>query len=224
MLQEIGFFQGGFNYPLWYYSVLIVGGYFLYYIISGFKSGTEFIVPLLCLVSFVFVKYLSGTKLEIWSIHGGIYVPLLRGVADMCVGIITRGLIQNQYSRIYSSKFLDFVLILSFILTWCIMMLDDISDFYILLTVPTMIFISLRNKGFIYKVFKSKVWDKLGRVTWEMFLLHGIIISVFNKIVYILGLDKNILVFTALVILVTGISFAYKSVCTRLNKLVSSSN
>lgn len=65
LLQESGVFQGGFNYPLWYYSVLIIGGYFLYYLISRFESGLEFIIPLYCLISFVFIRYITGGDLKI---------------------------------------------------------------------------------------------------------------------------------------------------------------
>lgn len=220
LLQESGVFQGGFNYPLWYYSVLIIGGYFLYYLVSRFESGIEFIIPLYCLISFVFIRYITGGELENWSTHGGLYVPQLRGTADIGVGIITRGVLQSKFDRIYNSKILDFVLVCSFILTVGVMMSEDVSDFYVLLTIPVMIFVGLRNQCLIYRMFKSNVWDKFGRITWEMFLLHGVIISVFNKVLQVIGIDANAFIFVILVFLVTVLSFAFKRVCEYLRKLL----
>lgn len=221
LLQESGVFQGGFNSPLWYYSVLIIGGYFLYFIVSRLKFGTEFIIPLLCLFSFVYIKFITGGGgLENWSTHGAIYVPLLRGTADIGVGIITRGVVQSKFDRIYNSKILDIVLVFAFILTIGVMTIENISDFYVLLTMPVMIFIGLRNQCFVYRIFKSRIWDKLGRITWEMYLLHGIFISMFNKALQIIAIDANILVFIVLVLFVTVLSFAYKKVCEFLRKLL----
>lgn len=144
----------------------------------------------------------------------------MRGTADIGVGIITRGVLQSKFDRIYNSKILDFVLVCSFILTVGVMMSEGVSDFYVLLTIPVMIFVGLRNRCLIYRMFKSNVWDKLGRITWEMFLLHGVIISVFNKVLQVIGVGPNVFIFVILVLLITVLSFAYKRVCEYLRKLL----
>ncbi len=213
ILQNVGIFSGGFNYPLWYYCVLIVGGYFLYYIIAKFKSGIQFIIPLFCLMSFVLLSNISENKLENWQTLGCIYIPIIRGASEIGVGILLRSIVENNFCKKYNSKALDLLFVLSFILTIGIMVNENVSDFYILLTFPVLIFSALRNECVVSKMFQSKIWDKLGKITWEMFLLHGVLISITNKALSIAGIEKGVFVFIIVVIIVTGLSFVFRYLC-----------
>lgn len=87
LLQNVGIFDGGYNYPLWYFSVLIWGGGGLYALLKYNKSlAVNIILPVFILLSYTYIFGMQKS-IECWN-KCIFYVPMLRGLADMSIGIM----------------------------------------------------------------------------------------------------------------------------------------
>ena len=89
IMQNTGLFHlGGYNYPCWYVSILLLASCFLYSAITLWKEKViKFILPLTILLIYTFLGGLES-GFENWSYIGPFSIPLLRGAAGMSVGIL----------------------------------------------------------------------------------------------------------------------------------------
>lgn len=90
MLQGVGAFPGGMNYPLWQLSALIVAGYILFALLQWNRHMTVHVIcPLLALAT---LTYLSGGHGYVlpnqWGVElNFIYIPLLRAFGGVAMGM-----------------------------------------------------------------------------------------------------------------------------------------
>ena len=223
LVQSIGFFNGGYNYPMWYFSVLIVGGYFLYFLISRFRSlATSFILPLLIIFSMTFL-FNGRDSIEDFTKYGFIYSPFMRGVAEMSIGIVLCAFAHSRYCNfrslsIYLSRLIDCISMAVLLFTFLCFLLPTAYDKYVLITYPVIILSAIRNRGILYRLFNTSIWNKLGGVTYQMFLIHAVLGSVFNNLAEALGIFRGIICFIVYSFVVTFLAFVFKAICFKLQQ------
>ncbi|MBQ7067115.1 MAG: acyltransferase [Lachnospiraceae bacterium] len=87
MLQSTGIYISN-NSPMWYLTTMILGGYFVYYLLRLKEDFyCKFIAPITILISYSYIFSESDT-IEIWGTLSGIYIPLLRAIAGLNVGVV----------------------------------------------------------------------------------------------------------------------------------------
>lgn len=89
LVQNVGWYSGGVNYPLWFLCVLIVSSHILFALLAENKKLTvNVICPLsiLCMGTY----YLNMQDGNSWGTTAGgfLYVPLLRGICFISLGIV----------------------------------------------------------------------------------------------------------------------------------------
>lgn len=84
-VQNIGFFDGGANYPCWYLSVLIIGGFILWALLRIANGKIHCIIGALLSYSLYTLLFIKGESFEQWDL----FYPLLRGIAGLSLGIVT---------------------------------------------------------------------------------------------------------------------------------------
>ena len=89
-LQNIGIYTGGVNFPMWYVSVLLFGGAFVYALLRFDKRLTvSIILPMIVLVGYTYIFCMDKRgRIDSFDLHGGIYTPMLRGVCGISLGVV----------------------------------------------------------------------------------------------------------------------------------------
>lgn len=181
LLQDIGIFSGGFNHPLWYFSVLIWGGGCLYALLKYNKRLT--VNVLLPIYTLLFYTYIFSNRDSIdifnnrisigcWDKHI-FYIPMLRGLAGMSFGIITAELSLKILPKIKKTHLLfDIISILSFILLLVVFCISKSYDRYAIIFIPILILNCVSGRGILYRLLNRKIFSQLGGITYEMYILH----------------------------------------------------
>ena len=218
LLQNIGIYDGGYNYPMWYFCVLIWGGAFLYYLISRYTElATHLFIPAISLMTLTFL-YNHGDLPKIWETYNVFYIPFVRGIAEMGVGIILCMFAHSHYNKVHSSVWLDVFAVIAFGLILYVFYFNAEREYnkYVFLIFPLIIFAGMRNKGFLNIIFRSPIWRKLGGITYEMYLLHGILGSITNRAIEWVGIHWSLYLFIVYIIFVTLVAFIFKAGCQKL--------
>lgn len=172
LLQNIGIFNGGFNYPLWYFSVLIWGGGGLYALLKYNKRLTvNIILPLYILLFYTYI-FSKSDSIECWD-KDIFYIPMLRGLADMSVGIVTAELSLKVLPKIKKSRLLfDIISIISLILFLTVFYTSKTYDKYTIILIPILILNCIDEKGILHRLLNKNFFSQLGGITYEMYILH----------------------------------------------------
>ena len=88
MIQGFNLTGGGFNAPLWFFSVLIYGGLIVYASLKYYKNFCIRIAYPVFLILFFSILFSSDKTrgLENWSVIYGMPMSYCRGVTDMMIG------------------------------------------------------------------------------------------------------------------------------------------
>lgn len=217
LLQNIGIFNGGFNYPLWYFSVLIWGGGGLYALLKyNIKLSVNIILPIYVLLFYTYT-FSTRDSIEYWD-KGIFYIPMLRGLADMSIGIITAKLALNILPRIQKSRLLfDIISVISFILFLTVFCTSKTYDKYTIILIPIVILNCINKNGILHRIFDRKNFSQLGGLTYEMYLLHAPILMILNFLTKSFEIN-HILKYIIYLLIIIICSKIMKIICTYLNK------
>lgn len=178
MVQETGaFFFPPVHAASWFVGVLFVGSLFIYAVLAfNRKLALHILFPIanLGIYSLVFSNNLHLVDLFATEspIKGAIFLPLARGVAAMCLGVLLASF-NDTCLPAGKHVLLDALSII------CVILLT-IYGFFIqpfyepqMLILFCILAISLLNPQSLFnKLFKGKIWKFLGGITYEMLLLH----------------------------------------------------
>jgi len=219
-LQDMGIFKGGFNYPLWYLSVLIVGGGLLYAMLNTGKRVTvNVILPVLVILVYTYLFSSDKPSLENWDIVGCFPLPLLRGMAGISIGILTYHIYINNIGSITRYRtLLNLVSIPCFLFFILSMFAVQSYDCYVLIFVPVMILSCVVPGTWINIAFSSSFWAKCGGITYEMYLLHASVMYLYTSCVKYGVIHNKILLFFCYLITVVVGSIILKYVHDRILK------
>ena len=185
LLSGIGFLKGsGINSPIWYISVLIVGGGLIYSSLKNFnKIATDFLFPLITLLVYTYLLNENGYSLEMWGTNNGFHLPFWRGIAGMCLGcIISKVFMLKEIS--FQTKFIKHLNVLFvFALMGCIYSVFSIKhyDGYVILCFIIIILSCFLQNSIINKLIFQKIWLKMGSLSLDMFILHAYVLRFIYK-------------------------------------------
>lgn len=175
MLQDCGFYLGGANPPLWYLCILLVGGGLIYSILRYNRQlAIKVLLPFLCLWGYTYIFGKSATgSIEVWGVENGIKATLVRGMADMSLGVLLSYVfnVKGQYIR-QKLTFINLSSLIGLALVMFIIMGTPYFDRYILIAIPPLLLACFTEKSLINSLFQSRKWVVLGGGTYEMLLLH----------------------------------------------------
>ena len=178
LLQNIGFFFAPNNWASWYLSVLLIGSVIIYSLLKNYgRHVLQFIMPTTCIAIYTLLFSLGDERtFEHWETIYGLNMPLLRGIADMSVGVLLSHILYTRKSFfIHHIRKVNISSILCCIFIFIILYVEKQDDAYMLLFIPPFIVGLFCENSLLNKWFTGTVWHFLGGLSYEMYLMHIVI-------------------------------------------------
>lgn len=210
-LFSTGPFTNGVINPTWYMSVLIWGGSWLYAMLRyDSRLALNILFPLLMVVFGGYIRS-KGGNIELWFTDNKFFLPLVRGMVEMSIGIYLciffnskKDIINKSYSNI-----VNIMSIFSLINLLILLFIDVYLDIFSILFIPFIILGCLIEKSWFYKLFKHKIWGTLGGITYEMLLIHWCILMLFRFFIDKFDLSYYVLFSLEILYLLLVIIFSF---------------
>ena len=174
-------------------SVLIFAGYIVYELLKKDKETfIKIISPITIVFTFSLLNFL-GKGLENWNTVYGIYLPLLRGFSDICIGVLISEFVDTKYFKDIEEKKVKFriVEILTYACLLYIIIFQNKFEMYSILLIPIVILAANNKNSLAYKFFNWKIFGNIGKLTYTMYLNHVSFI-ILTSFLYNKVLHKNI--------------------------------
>lgn len=219
LLQNVGVFPGGYNIPMWYYSVLVWGGAIVYASISTWKPLEKTLLPLFIVVYYTW-HFTANESFERWD-KVVVYTPFFRGLADLGLGVLTALAYLKLKTNVNWKNVFKPLTFVSFFLL--ILLMYGIGDFdkYCILLVPMFILGSFLSPYYQSDSIMSRLIVKLGGVSWSIFVIHYplslILFRIYDKQD---TLPMEACRFAIYVLIITMASFCFDFICNRLNRFL----
>lgn len=206
-IMNIGIFGGGKNPPVWYLTSLVFGGAIIYsFLTYNRRLSLRMFFPLvLVILTYIFGQ---GDSVAVWGVDGWFYRPFVRGFAGMCIGVFCEYFLQNHQDRV-STRFIDITSILAFFGILFLFFSEVTLDAYVFLFSPFLILSCFYDDSLIHRITSYDVWDKLGGISYDMFILHCPIINAIVLINRYLHLPYTILFLLAYLVIVILASYLF---------------
>lgn len=175
LLQDLGIWGGGNNYPLWYLAILVWGGFFLYCLLFKYEYFTVHIFSPLIIILYYSYNFKVQPSIELWNVSIFISNPLLRGLADMCIGVLLFKLWNFIKNNNYILKYGFILKIIGLIGIIICFTSQTYLDKYVLLFYPILII------GILSSKMQSKFINNLGKYTYPIYLNHAFIIGLVKQ-------------------------------------------
>lgn len=164
--------------PAWYISVLLWGGMWLYaLLIYNIRFSMIVFFPLTLLFWLTYVRY-NGGHMELWHTDFCFYMPFIRGISDMIVGIFV-GYIWNSKRNSIETKyslFFNVASTLSLFLIVTLFFVHEDLDIYSIVLIPFLIIGCMNKNGWFQKCLSYSVFGYLGKISYDMYIVHWPII------------------------------------------------
>ena len=193
LIQNLGFYPHAIIGVTWYLSVLLIAGFFIWNMLSLKKEFIISIVfPILTvlLYTYLFSRY---TILNLYNegADGFFHAPLLRGFAAMCIGVLISKLTHEQKPAKKNVRMaMDIAYIAAIPACLLLLFYKGAYDQYLLLFISVIV-IGCFDKESVYSaIFKNRIWEKAGGITYEMLLFHIPVNTTVNFILSKLGITN----------------------------------
>lgn len=187
MCQNIGLsLRGGVNYPCWYLSVLLWGSLLLYAMLKYTKKSIKQIVLLLLpILYYCYSVFLEDGRAEIWNTFHGIYLPMIRGLADMSIGIILYKVYDliKDYSFYKNKWLINFIEMASFFGIVFMIIYPGNMDYVTICLMMIFILSLLSRVSMFERIGKIKIIEKISEIEYAVFLNHAVIVMLFKKFI-----------------------------------------
>ena len=224
MIQNIGPFYGGINTPLWFFSVLIYGGAIVYALTKYHtRMSIRLIFPLTTLLFFSYAfNYGHGDGLEQWRAVGAFPMPMVRGIADIALGVMPGYIIFNYMPVIQRhTRTLDVATLLATAGYIAIVARSRADTSYAIIFIAIILTAALNGQSAIHRLFKSRKWLIMGGVTFDLFLIHYPLIAAVSGTAKLLHLPA-VYSHAAYIIILIPAAFIFKAIADRLRKTLAS--
>lgn len=177
----------------WFLSVLIIGGFLLYGLVEyDERLATRVILPIGIIAAYTFLFTKNPASVESWYALGAVSMPLLRGCADMGVGILLYSLIQENQEWMAGKRTWLAVLSLLSLVLFALMAISRKSyDSFLVIVVPLMlmgVLIPGSPLNAFYGKWKPALLPRLGALSLELYLIHYPMIHIVHSGFKFLGL------------------------------------
>lgn len=221
MLQGIGAFVGGMNYPLWFFSVLIFGGAIIYAATRYYpKISIRIIFPIL---SVLFMAYCfhngQDMSLETWGVINFIPFPMLRGMIEISYGVLA-GYIFFNYKQFFVNnlRLLDILSFISLLFYCIIVAISGINSSYVFVFVPIILMDALTPDSWMNRFFKGKIWLWLGSLSFSIYIIHAMLVGLCRHFLYVvLSMDFSNVVIIYMISLIPA-AYAFQLFCKWLKR------
>lgn len=159
------------------------GGYLYSLLKNSEKLSVSLLLPLQILLIYTYIFSLGDT-LENWDVKYCFSMPLLRGVADMSLGIMLAYLNTNKRIINYKSVLFNVLSVLSLCLFVVLLFLEETCDKYVLILLPIIILALVEPDSWLYKVFDNKRFAFLGEMSFLIYVVHWGYVYLYGRIVY----------------------------------------
>lgn len=175
MVQDIGFFQGGMNHPLWYVCVLLVGGAIVHSTLRNYgQKALSLLLPLLVIVGYTYLFYQLEHGCYFYQVTDGIKLNLLRGVCDMSLGVlVAHAMYRKQDVLAKHRRMFDAFSIIGLVLSFLLFFVDNHYLPYAIISIVFMLIGCFIEDSTLNRLFSWKVWAILGALSWEMLIIHA---------------------------------------------------
>ena len=178
LVQNVGIFPGGLNYPLWQLSALIAASHILFGLLQWNKDLTvNVICPVLGLVTFT---YLSGSNGYVtpneWGVElNFIYIPLLRAVGGLAVGVFLHDPVKRMLKHLHTSSLKAMPVLVSLSIAVLLAMGWFTRNSYaIVLPFAGLLIWSFYDKGLPGWLAKFPLW-RLDKLTLGIYFNHAVV-------------------------------------------------
>lgn len=183
LVQNVGIFPGGMNYPLWQMSTLIVASHIFFALLQWNRSlTTNVLCPLLGLAVFT---YLSGGNGYVqpnpWGVEFGfIYMPLLRAAGGLAVGMFLYDPVRRMLKHLHGSelKLMPVLVSLAGVALLAMLWLTR-SSYAVVLTFAGILIWSFYEKGLPAWLSGLPV-GRLDKLSLGLYLNHALVGHVFR--------------------------------------------
>lgn len=185
MLQNVGVFRGGgLNHPLWYLSVLLLGSYLVYAMLERWEStALKLLFPAISLGTYAYIFSL-GDSIEAWHTVGPFPLPLVRAIAGLCLGVCLQRFLSFTQAR--TTKLYRLVVDLFSVFSVCgvafALFHEEYLDRYCLLLFCGILAACLTEGSWLNMVLRGSVWQRLGKYSMEMFMIHAAVVQIWHRI------------------------------------------
>ena len=171
LLQSSYYFHDSINYPLWQLSALLIAGYFLYAMLChNERLSRELLFP----AAILMIQSLLWSGVDLWANWGPLYVPLLRALSPMCIGVLTYYFSTTQvFSSLRKHKTLFSLLGLISLVT-----LFAYGDFHniFLITTPLLILSCMEPDSWLSRLLGHSLFRGTGKLSYAVYLNHSFVI------------------------------------------------
>lgn len=216
MLHGIGGFAGPWNFPLWFFSVLIYGGAIIYAAVRYYtKMSIRIVFPLLTILFMAYsFNFGSTMSLEKWDIIGFVPFPMIRGMIEISYGVLA-GYIFFNYKQFFVNnlRLLDILSFVSLIFYCIIVAVSGINASYVFIFIPIILMDAMTPGSWMNRLFKGKVWIWLGSLSFSIFVLHASLVALSRHFLHVvLGLDLAVVLPIYLVCLIPA-AYIFHRIC-----------
>lgn len=174
LIQNIGIFDGGVNYPLWQLSTLIIASHVLYSFLKFNRNLTmNAICPLIAIAGSSYFSNVFGShKVEYWGLIGGcVSAPLFRAFANIAIGISLYDIINKISARLEKEKKIGILIILMFAIYYYYVN----NNSYQAMCAFVLIFICCLVKNSTFRF--EKILRVLDKLSLSIYVNHALIIN-----------------------------------------------
>ena len=172
MVQNIGFFDGGMNYPLWQVCALLICGYFIYSLLCyNEKLSIHIIFPLSIILIQVYLKHSS---VDLFDTVGMVYIPLIRAFSAIAYGVLLYKFLNSEY---YARHIIRHKLFLNCCSIVALVSIFVLIDNNILFITGAFIMAALVNpNSWLNAVLNRKASRQFGEFSYAIYLNHALVI------------------------------------------------
>lgn len=175
LVQNIGFFEGGMNYPLWQVCALLICGYFIYTLLYyNEKKSTNIIFPAAIILIQTYLKSVT----DIFGTVGMFYIPLLRAFSAISFGVLIFKFLDSRYYKENILKHKNTMNICS-VIALVSVFIGSYNDIF-LIVVIFIIAALVEPTSWLNKVFNKKIFRKAGIFSYSIYLNHALVIWFVN--------------------------------------------
>lgn len=212
MVQNLGFFSGGFNYPCWYISVLFYAGIVLFFLVRHLPAKVFYIIGTCTSVAvYGYLLFSNNGNIEVWDTVFVFHLPLWRGISGIIFGMLIYVLHQKiNFSN--CSRFFCALEVLSLITILVLMCISKNLDHFILVAIILLLIAVGNPQSLILRLSKNALVLHGIQYEYAIFLNHVFVTMCFNKVLSI-GFNLPLTCKTILLVLAVII---YSMITTKL--------